>query len=464
MLGLGLSLRSQPLRSSGGGVIPPDPVYDADAQAYFARRSVQPNAAYKGFVNDTVVALKAAGFWARLEGLYLARDPVSRADARLNLKGAAYPLTEVGSLTFTSAGFKGDGTTGYLNTGFAFPAGMQNSSHVGLETPTEGQSDAYDASANTGVLLQVYSLTAKALIRLHTATNTIISDITTAVGHHIVSRTAAGASALYRNGTLVSTSAAASAAPLTDTLVFMGRPGNSYSTRVFRVGHFGDGLTAGEVASISNIIKTNYSDKIAALPVPQIASYGDSLTAGSNGGGTTYPGVLANLTGGNVFNGGVPGETAAEIKARWDVDNTRLGRIFICWAGRNDVNNANFFDAIPLIQAMVARADAANGGKSLVVGVTCGWNGSNDIGSQKYNDIASFNNQLATLYGSRFVDLQVYLRSLGAPGAIYDDPTEYALGRIPTALRGDASVHFNGLGYTTDAQKFYEVMANLGWL
>lgn len=50
--------------------------------------------------------------------------------------------------------------------------------------------------------------------------------------------------------------------------------------------------------------------------VTSLACWGDSLTAGSGGDGTTYPDVLAELTGLDVFNGGVPGERSAGIAAR----------------------------------------------------------------------------------------------------------------------------------------------------
>lgn len=58
------------------------------------------------------------------------------------------------------------------------------------------------------------------------------------------------------------------------------------------------------------------SDAPAAGPVTSLVCWGDSLTAGSGGDGTTYPDTLADLTGLPVFNGGVPGERSAGIAAR----------------------------------------------------------------------------------------------------------------------------------------------------
>ena len=54
-----------------------------------------------------------------------------------------------------------------------------------------------------------------------------------------------------------------------------------------------------------------------------ISCWGDSLTAGAGGNGTTYPNVLASLTGRTVYNMGVGGETSATIACR------QGGRVFI---------------------------------------------------------------------------------------------------------------------------------------
>ncbi len=50
--------------------------------------------------------------------------------------------------------------------------------------------------------------------------------------------------------------------------------------------------------------------------LPSIACWGDSLTAGTGGDGTTYPNTLAKLTGLTVYNMGVGGETSNTIACR----------------------------------------------------------------------------------------------------------------------------------------------------
>lgn len=71
----------------------------------------------------------------------------------------------------------------------------------------------------------------------------------------------------------------------------------------------------------ASIIPTQYDDPTGTVSPkivsgPDIVCWGDSMTAGAGGGGTTYPGVLATLTGRTVHNAGVGGETSVSICAR----------------------------------------------------------------------------------------------------------------------------------------------------
>lgn len=69
---------------------------------------------------------------------------------------------------------------------------------------------------------------------------------------------------------------------------------------------------------VSNLVAPNLTDDIfnALTSGPDIVSIGDSMSAGAGGGGTSYPSVLATLTGRTVHNRGVGGETSCTIAAR----------------------------------------------------------------------------------------------------------------------------------------------------
>ena len=65
------------------------------------------------------------------------------------------------------------------------------------------------------------------------------------------------------------------------------------------------------------MFKSTYSDTVQRLVSgPDITCWGDSMTAGAGGNGTTYPSTIASLTGRTVHNRGVGGETSVTITAR----------------------------------------------------------------------------------------------------------------------------------------------------
>jgi len=58
------------------------------------------------------------------------------------------------------------------------------------------------------------------------------------------------------------------------------------------------------------------SAQTALLPSPTIEAWGDSMTAGAGGGGTTYTGILASALSRTVNNQGIGGQNSAQIAAR----------------------------------------------------------------------------------------------------------------------------------------------------
>ncbi len=70
----------------------------------------------------------------------------------------------------------------------------------------------------------------------------------------------------------------------------------------------------------------------------RILAFGDSLTHGTGGAGTTYPDVLAELTGLEVVRSGIPGETSAAALDRFPqaLETHRPALVILCTGG-NDI-------------------------------------------------------------------------------------------------------------------------------
>ncbi|HEX8350287.1 MAG TPA: hypothetical protein VF598_10020, partial [Hymenobacter sp.] len=86
-----------------------------------------------------------------------------------------------------------------------------------------------------------------------------------------------------------------------------------------------------------------------------IAAWGDSFTEANY---DLYPKTLAQLSGYNVFPGGIGGETSVQIKDRMLADTGKRTWPVIIWAGRNDLNNPDQVKAS--IAAMVASLTHTN--------------------------------------------------------------------------------------------------------
>lgn len=130
---------------------------DADADAIIAAMSVAPDATRQTLINNTVVALKNAGLWAKLDILYMFAAHTEQA-ARIDWKHpATRSATRLNVATFnTDQGFKGDGSIMYLNLNWAladavagsrvgttwnFHLGVKAFDHPGTSTALLGEID-----------------------------------------------------------------------------------------------------------------------------------------------------------------------------------------------------------------------------------------------------------------------------------------------------------------------------------
>ena len=102
---------------TGGG-------FDADYQAVLDYATTQgytlPSASQQALQNQLVLDLKSGGIWSKLDIFYTFATDGDSDFATLNWKAPSnYQITKVNSPTFTTNdGFKGDGTSSHLDTGW----------------------------------------------------------------------------------------------------------------------------------------------------------------------------------------------------------------------------------------------------------------------------------------------------------------------------------------------------------
>lgn len=237
--------------------------YDTDALAYFARLSVAPGTGFKGLVNNAIVASKAAGLWnTKCDAFYLWCHN-NQADALLNLIGNVYNCTISGGLTFTQwSGFTGNGSTGYLDTGFnptSAPSPkytlnaaaiiawcLDNSNTGGYIFGNVGSSNMTLNPRHSG-----FSDTIRANIN-STPGPDQFGDATTSIGMFTLSRTAAGAVAAYRDKTAYGTSSRGADALPNGNITFL-RANTTYSTHKLALGVVSGALTSGQKDTLYDI-------------------------------------------------------------------------------------------------------------------------------------------------------------------------------------------------------------------
>jgi lysophospholipase L1-like esterase len=208
----------------------------------------------------------------------------------------------------------------------------------------------------------------------------------------------------------------------------------------------GDGVISGTSVYLSNVQQntrhlrdTNETKQLDGTSPIKIVWWGDSLTLGegSTGGGDA-PHDLAVITGFNVENEGVNGETSSQIKRRVFADRSLRGFPAIIWAGRNNYTHPD------VIEKDIAGMVTVLGHKQYLI-----------LGVLKSNymqepEVDELNFTLKKTYGKRFVDIQQYLLDRYNP-TISLDVKAHETGNIAWSLHSDW-LHLNNDGYLLVAQ------------
>ena len=249
------------LLMGGAGVIP-----SAQAASFLARTSGLSSAYQTAYVK-LINGLVTAGIWNLLDILYVPAT-FNSTTATLNLVNANYPLVAHGTIPFTAnTGFRGDGSTGYLDTQYVPSTNgvnfVQNSASVGMYIGnnlfsaagaafgTNAGSVATDLlpAAGTGGSYQYAELNAN---------TAIFGFIAPTSGLWINSRTGSAGTTLYHNGNQVNAITQASSGVSSKSITLGAENNNgtiqSFSTYVISAFFAGAGLTSTQTAEMSSLL------------------------------------------------------------------------------------------------------------------------------------------------------------------------------------------------------------------
>ncbi|HGF5556394.1 TPA: hypothetical protein ACF210_001325 [Klebsiella quasipneumoniae subsp. similipneumoniae] len=231
-----------------------------ETTALLARMTTQPTEIQKAAINRLYYDLKQAGILAKLDGLWLGIS-TSRLDARLNLVGPSFTLTENGSIGFNiSSGWMFSGSS-WLETGFnPSTAG----GHYSKDSASFGVLVA--GASNSGVFMGAYDgANGMTLSRTDNTLNARINNNELLAGQislsgttlFSVSRLDNMSAALYSGSKLVAMGESPSL-PLANASVNIGRARAAsgwYTSATICAAFIGSGLTESEIFALNDAIQ-----------------------------------------------------------------------------------------------------------------------------------------------------------------------------------------------------------------
>jgi hypothetical protein len=226
-----------------------------------------------------------------------------------------------------------------------------------------------------------------------------------------------------------------------------GKVGNTQAVAITADGTYTQTVVASSTAN-AGLILSSYTGDIDNVSVKKITPFwssvdagerltcwGDSLTA------SDYPSRLSQqLTNISVYNEGLGGDTSTQIKTRFDAAASSRKELVVIWSGRNNFNDPTTVKSD--IAAMVAALGHTN---YIVVSVINGEAVSEYKGNVNYNLIVGLNSDLASIYGSRYLDVRSPLVAAYDSGTP-QDVIDFGHDIVPSTLRID-NIHLTADGY-----------------
>lgn len=235
------------------------PSYEAETEAFLAAMSVAPDDTRKEAYDAFVVAMKAAGLWAKADVISLLAAHDAQA-ARLNLKnpgtGAGQVWSAVNSPTFTTdRGFAGDGATSYLDLGIGF-ASLSNytlndcCALIWSLTDSAGAVRDFGSASSVNAFIEGRSAGGNLNIRANQASANAAAT-PNSLGFFGYDRSGASALKAFKNGTALATHTTASSSLGTGNIT-IGRGNVTYSARQIAAAFIGAHLTDAEHSALYN--------------------------------------------------------------------------------------------------------------------------------------------------------------------------------------------------------------------
>ena len=246
------------LAGSAGG-------FDADAQAFFDRVDTAGgtlSTTEQDAVNTLVVQMKADGIWSKMKAIYPMVGASAAACAQ-NLKSSSFTGSFSSGWTFASTGVTPNGTSAYMDTGFA-PNGnlSQNDAHASLYSRTNNVGTTsvdlgcgYTGSNADFYLSAYYSAAYRAISNINGSGFGQGSSNTTSLGLFLSQRTTSTNTNIYQNNNLIKTHSQTSTTP-TSVTVNLGRNTTSeYSDRELSFVSLGDSFTTDERTDLYDAVQ-----------------------------------------------------------------------------------------------------------------------------------------------------------------------------------------------------------------
>lgn len=192
--------------------------YDADAQAYFDAEIAAGSSfttADKNAWNAFFVALKDSSIWTSLkQAQFLAWGNFARSAINIKSPGTLDFSSSNGTITYSSGGALGNGSTGYIDAGLNPNSVFSNSNiTIGVYSRTNNGTAAFDAgvsvdASQTQVIITGQGSGGLALTRIDDYNQTC-SVSSSSLGFFEGSRTSSTSLTLYKNGSSIATNTTA---------------------------------------------------------------------------------------------------------------------------------------------------------------------------------------------------------------------------------------------------------------